>query len=169
MLTQIHFYIIYFEIFPMCLYIYIPVNCICVQIGLDITVLDVFNEYRATYSGMSEMYLDVSSWEVFSLSPSAHYTEYLICLSDRHAMGFGNNVKKDVRSGEERWREIAGERLPLINRRSCQLFGSWSSLSWNTFLSLSLHLLLLFSQSLTLPFSLKQLYPFRSTEYRDCF
>lgn len=167
MLTQIHFYIICFERFPVCLYIYIPVNYICVQIGLDITVLDVFNDYGATYSGMSEMYLDVSSWEVFSLLPLAHYTEYLICFSDRHAMGFGNTVKKDVRSRKERWREIAGERLPLINRRSCQLFGSWISLSWNTFLSL--HLLLLFSQSLTLPFGLKQLYPFRSTEYRDCF
>lgn len=137
------------------------------QIGLCVQWL-----WRYIFWDVRNMCLDVSSWEVFSLSPSADYTEYLICFSNQHAWGFGNSVKKDVRrSWEERWSEIAGERRPLINRRSGQLFGSHSSLSWNTSLSpsLSLRLLLLFSQSLDLPFILKQLHTFRSTEYRICF
>lgn len=116
------------------LYIYLAVYCICVQIGLCVQWL-----WRYIFWDVRNMCLDVSSWEVFSLSPSADYTEYLICFSNQHAWGFGNSVKKDVRrSWEERWSEIAGERRPLINRRSGQLFGSHSSLSWNTSLSPSL-------------------------------
>lgn len=76
------------------------------------------------------MCLDVSSWEVFSLLPSADYTEYLIYFSNWHSWEFGNTVKKDVRrSWEERWREIAGESWSLINRRSHWLFGSLKHIS----------------------------------------
>lgn len=111
------------------------ISTICLILYMFGFLCAVFNNYRDAYSGMSE----ICVWsEVSPLLPSAHYTEYLIHFSNHHAWGFGNTVKKDVRrSWEERWREIAGERRPLINRSARQLSGSHSSLSWNT-LSLSL-------------------------------
>ena len=147
-----------FESFPAYIYIYIykPVYCICELTGLGDSVLALFNDYEDTDSGdVRNVCLDVSSWEVFSLLPSADYTEYLICFSNRSSWGFGNTVKKkDVRrSWEERWRVIAGERrAALINRRSLAgLSGSRSSRSPETDFSLSVSFLL-FSSSFTLPF-----------------
>ncbi len=81
-------------------------NCI-----LYMWALCCLNDYEDTHSEMSEMCLDVSPWEVFSLLASADYTEYLICFCNWHSWGFGNTVKKDVRrSWGERWSERRGER-----------------------------------------------------------
>lgn len=137
------------------IFIYLAINWMCVQIGFGGSVLAVFNAYEDTYSGMSEICVWMSAHENFSHSCHQQIIQNIWFASPTGTRGdLVILSKKDVRrSWEERWSEIAGERRALINRRSRWLFGSQSSLSWNTFLSL--RLFSLFSSSLNLPLTLK--------------
>lgn len=83
---------------------------------------------------VKNIYLDVSSWELFLLLLSAHYTEYLICFACRSSGEFVILSKKMWWVAERSDKEIAGERWALINRKACRLLGSQNETAPSLFL-----------------------------------